>query len=72
MKFFIIYAAFSLGDVVNIDLSQTIIPNLKIYRKFNLALNPFDDSTPEEKKLQQMGYLSVENNIQLNYIIKGS
>lgn len=70
MKFFIIYAALSLSDPISLDLTQEVIPNLKIYKSYNLALNPFDDSTPEEKKLQQMGYLTVENNIQVNYLIK--
>lgn len=68
MKFFILYAVLQLNSPITLDLSQEVIPRLKLYKAWNMALNPFDNSTPEEKSLQKLGYLDIENNVQLNYV----
>jgi hypothetical protein len=35
-----------------------------------MALNPYDNSTKDEKALAKMGYLNVENNVEFNYVYK--
>jgi hypothetical protein len=68
MKFLVVYASLSLGSPIELELSQVATPKIKVYRSINMALNPFDDSTKEEKALAKLGYLNIESNIELNYI----
>lgn len=68
MKFLIVYASLSLGVPIELELSQIATPKIKTYRTINMALNPFDDSTKDEKALAKLGYLNIESNVELNYI----
>lgn len=68
MKFFILYATLSIGQPIDLGLWQDVIPRIKVYKNINLVLNPFDDTTVEERALQKLGYMEIENNIQLNYV----
>jgi hypothetical protein len=70
MKFLIVYATLSLGQPIELELSQIAIPKIKTYRQINMALNPYDDLTNDEKALLKMGYLNIENNVELNYVYK--
>jgi hypothetical protein len=71
MKFLIVYATLSLGQPIELELSQIAIPKIKIHKKkINMALNPYDNSTKDEKALAKMGYLNIENNVEFNYVYK--
>ncbi len=68
MKFFILYAMFSIDQPISLGLWQDVIPRIRVYKTFDMVLNPTDNSTAEEKALQKLGYAEIENNIQLNYV----
>lgn len=68
MKFFILYAMFSIDQPISLGLWQDVVPRIKIYKTLNMVLNPIDNSSADEKALQKLGYAEVENNIQLNYV----
>lgn len=70
MKFLIVYATLSLGQPIELELSQIAIPKIKTYRQINMALNPYDDSTKDEIALAKMGYLNTENSVEFNYVYK--
>jgi hypothetical protein len=70
MKFLIVYATLSLGQPIELELSQIATPKIKIHKKINMALNPYDNLTKDEKALAKMGYLNIENNVELNYVYK--
>lgn len=70
MKFLIVYATLSLGQPIELELSQIAIPKIKTYRQINMALNPYDDSTKDERALAKMGYLNIENSVEFNYVYK--
>jgi hypothetical protein len=68
MKFLILYATLSISHPINLGLWQDVVPKLRVHRSFDMVLNPTDNSSAEERALQKLGYMDVENNIQLNYV----